>query len=109
MSTKSIKFQQQMNYVSRFLKIGEMKHLNCIRIGPNEGDKHFAEKIRRCREYKRIGTAFLTEARLSRGGIADILLPQINLIEEILVSETETRFKEKEEKYHPFRIIAVRI
>ena len=98
--------QETINYVSKFLKVGEMKHLNCIRINIHDSDKHNDEIIRRCKEYLKLGIPYLTQVVFIKGGIADILKPTIPEIEEILVTETDERF---EAKKYPFRTIAIRI
>ena len=98
---------EPLNYIARFLIVGEMRHLNCIRLNSSCSDKHNDEIIRRCKEYLKIGTQFLTEVNLVRGGRADILIPHLNLIEEIMVSESDDRFHRK--NYSPFKVVQIRI
>ena len=98
--------QETINYISKFLKVGEMKQLNCIRINIHDSDKHNDEIYRRCKEYLKLGIPYLTQAVFIKGGICDILKPTIPEIEEILVTETDERF---EAKKYPFPIRKIRI
>ncbi len=79
---------------------------NCIRLNPSCSDDHNWEIVARCMEYLKTGTAFYTEVIFLNGQRADILVPAIPLIEEVMVTETEERLNKKN---HPFRIKKVRI
>ena len=101
--------QAQLNYVSRFLYLNEMKYINCIRLNPNKHhDKHNKAVLERCLEYLYLGIDFITEARFVNGSRCDILLPMRvpPEIEEIMLSETDERF---EAKNYPFKITPIRI
>jgi len=100
--------QEQINYIGKNLKMGELKHLNCIRLNPTCSEKHNRAIIDRCMEYIKTGVLFLTEATFVTGGRCDILLLSTTppLIEEILVSESDERF---EAKSYPFRTVKIRV
>ena len=93
-----------LNYVRPSNRTGS--HLNCIRLSPNKHqDRHNKKMIERCLEYLYTGTPFITEPIFLNGERADILLPTIPLIEEIMISETKERF---DKKNYPFRIVKIK-
>jgi len=97
----------KMNYVGRYLKHGELKHMNAIRLNANRHhDKHNRAIIERCLEYLYLGIPFITEAKFGNGQRCDILLPMTQEIEEIMITETQERLEAKE---YPFKIKVVRI
>lgn len=101
--------QAQLNYVSRFLKSDEMRHMNCIRLSANKHhDKHNRAIIERCLEYLYLGVNFIVEARFVNGQRADILFPMRVPpdIEEIMITESDERL---EAKNYPFKITPIRI
>ncbi len=83
-------------------------HDNCIRLNPNKKHhQHNIEIIKRCLEYLYNGTPFFTEVIFDKNGQrADILLPSIPLIEEIMISETDKYFETKD---YPFPIKQIRV
>ena len=81
-------------------------HINCIRLNTSCSDKHNDEIIKRCKEYLKLGVPFMTEVIFITGGRADIFLPSIPLIEEIMVTETKERLEEKD---YPFPIKAIKV
>ncbi len=82
-------------------------HINCIRLSKNKfHHQHNLEVIKRCLEYLYIGTPFLTEAIFNNGSRADILLPSIPEIEEIMITETEEYF---DTKNYPFPIKQIKV
>lgn len=101
--------QEQLNYVSRFLKPNEMRHLNSIRLNPNRHhDKHNRAILERVLEYLYLGIDFITEARFVNGSRCDILLPSRvpPEIEEIMITESDERL---EAKNYPFNIRRIKI
>lgn len=80
-------------------------HIGCFRCNPSDSDLHIYTAFNRWLEYRKLGTAVITEAIFNNGQRADILLPSIPLIEEIMVTETNERL---EAKNYPFPIKQVK-
>lgn len=102
------KIQSRINETLRQVRRSDHAHLSCIRLNPTCSDAHNDEIIRRCKEYLKTGTLFLTEVTFLNGQRADILLPSINppIIEEIMVSETDEML---EAKNYPFPIKRIKV
>ncbi len=83
-------------------------HLNCIRINNPHQILHALGIIFRCLEHLKDGRVFLTEPIFNNGTRADILLPLLGQIEEIMVSETKERFEKKASLY-PFKVVPVKV
>ena len=81
-------------------------HLGCFRCNPSDSDQHIYTMFARWLEYRKLGTAVITEPIFNNGKRADILIPAIPLIEEIMVSETQERF---EAKNYPFPIKQIQV
>ena len=101
--------QRKINEALQQVRISNRSglHDNCIRLNPNKKHhQHNIEIIKRCLEYLYNGTPFLTEAIFNNGQRADILLPSIPLIEEVMITETDKYF---ETKNYPFPIKQIKI
>ena len=90
-SNKQAKINEAMNYV----RLGNRGHINCIRLNSSCSDPHNIKIIELCSEYLRMGIPFVTECIFKDGSRCDILLPATFEIIEVMVTETEERFKEK--------------
>ena len=83
--------------IRRFLITGQKR--NVINLNAHNTFLHEFTKFKICFRLKRDNKEFITEASLIGGGIADIIVLDECKIIEVLVSETELKFKEKIKKY----------
>ena len=74
-------------------------HLNCIRLNSGCSDKHNNKIIDICKELLETKTGFYTEAIFNSGHRADIFIPALNEIIEVLHTESDQRFSEKIKNY----------
>ena len=81
-------------------------HIGCFRCNPHDSDAHIFTMFKRWLEYRKLGVAVITEPIFNNGQRADILLPSLPLIEEIMVSETQERL---EAKNYPFPIKQIKV
>jgi len=65
------------------------KYRNCIPINNNEGESHLRQKFNICRQLKKLGYEFFVEAKFKNGGRADIYIPYLDIVIEVLDSEKE--------------------
>lgn len=91
---KYLKINECLNLV----RIGNRK-INEIRKGENEGRKHGEMKEEICKELRRQGKSFVTEAIFKKGGRADVLVLDDFEVIEILDSESIEEFEVKKSYY----------
>jgi len=71
--------------------------LNTVKLNSNNTWEHEMTKARICYEAAKKGFIFITEARFkNKSGIADVYLPEVDMVYEVLKSETQERFEKKE-------------
>lgn len=75
------------------------RKLNCLRWHNNETKEHILKKLDICRWLKEINHDFITEAIFLNGTRADVVDLTDSIVYEILVSEDESKFEEKIERY----------
>lgn len=85
-------------------------HVDCIRLNAKCSDAHNDKIIEICKEFKKLGIPFITEAKFRENlGRADIINLITHEIYEIVVSETDENIAAKQKKYPAiFKIIKVR-
>lgn len=86
-------------------------HVDCIRLNNNCSDVHNNKIIELCKEFKKNGIAFMTEAKFRDNlGRADIITLSDHTIYEIMNTESDESILAKQNKYpNIFKIIKVRI
>ena len=87
--------QARINESLNEIRLGNRGHLNCIKLNPQSKGPHNDKIIELCTEFLSTGTTFMTEAIFHNGRRADILLPGLQEIIEILRTESEAQFKKK--------------
>ena len=99
MSIRTI--QQRINESVLQMRIANRvgSHMNCIRLNPQSKGKHNNKIIEICKELLETKTKFYTEAIFNSGHRADIFIPALNEIIEVLHTESDQRFSEKIKNY----------
>ena len=72
---------------------------NSVRINTHNSLEHEQGKLAVAFRYIKEGYLVYTEVRLKGGGIADVFVPELYLVIEVLTSETEKEFLKKTAKY----------
>jgi hypothetical protein len=98
--------QELINQNSEKIK-GYKKDRNCIKFNITNTKSHEMKKAEVCYEALKQGFTFLTEAEFKEGGRADVYLPEVDMVIEVLCSETKERFESK--NYPVKKIIPIRI
>ena len=102
--------QKRINEAMQEVRISNRagSHIGCFRCNPHDSDKHIYKMFERWLEYRRNGVPIITEPIFLNGQRADILLPSIPIIEEILVTESDKSIEKKKESY-PFKLVAIKV
>ena len=101
-----------MNKLDRQRKINEnlkkiltyKKDINCCKFSRANTLEHELKKAEICAKLNQEGIDFVTEARFENGR-ADIYVPEVDIIYEIICSETRERFEKK--KYPVKKVIPI--
>lgn len=89
------------------VNFSKASRLNNVILSFANSWEHELTKFWLCYEAKKKGFVFVTEAEFKDGsGIADVYLPEIDWVYEVLCSETKERFEKK--KYPVKKIVAVK-
>lgn len=75
------------------------RKINLVRYGKGESSEHRMLKAQTCIKLSSQNKFFITEARFTTGGVADILVLDDLKVIEICVSEKEERLAKKKKDY----------
>jgi hypothetical protein len=75
------------------------RHKNCLKWGINETDNHIQRKLDICKQLKKEGKEFYTEAIFNSGDRADIVNADDGIIYEVYESEGKDSLEQKRKKY----------
>lgn len=96
MNQKELMFKRKEN--ERRLKHTSARHRNCVRLHPQNTEKHELKKAEKCLELKQQNKHFVTEAEFKNKDIrADIFVLDTGRIIEIETSDYE--LEERKQKY----------
>jgi len=89
--------ERQLRINANMLKVKGYKHdFNCVKFSTQNSKEHELKKAEACLDAQHKGFDFLTEVEFKQGGRADIYLPEVDYVVEILHTESEKSFDNKD-------------
>jgi len=100
-------YKKMLNKKNKQIKRNQIKglirpmnrHRNCLKWGKGETNEHIQRKLDICKQLKKEGKEFYTEAIFKTGDRADVVNADDGIVYEVYESETKKSLEQKRKKY----------